>query len=171
MSEATTPRFRSVLDRFVAYKPGKVVVSPEGRLLSALTTTDYHRVTDLAARENGVLWIVNESGIEKILFNSPLTSFGQRQGLPLSWPQLVRWQGRIVVASSGRLYESVVGRAGETTRFRLMPAQPEGSVGAITTLEDRLLIGTNTGLYEHDPEGGFTAVMKGEGKFTTVVDL
>ncbi|URN08077.1 histidinol-phosphate transaminase [Actinomadura madurae] len=31
MSEATTPRFRSVLDRFVAYKPGKVVMSPEGR--------------------------------------------------------------------------------------------------------------------------------------------
>ena len=31
MSEATTPRFRSVLDRFVAYRPGKVVVSPEGR--------------------------------------------------------------------------------------------------------------------------------------------
>lgn len=31
MSEATTPRFRSVLDRFVAYKPGKVVVSPDGR--------------------------------------------------------------------------------------------------------------------------------------------
>ncbi|MEU8124513.1 histidinol-phosphate transaminase [Spirillospora sp. NPDC049024] len=31
MSEATAPRFRSVLDRFVAYKPGKVVVSPEGR--------------------------------------------------------------------------------------------------------------------------------------------
>jgi histidinol-phosphate aminotransferase len=31
VSEATTPRFRSVLDRFVAYRPGKVVVSPEGR--------------------------------------------------------------------------------------------------------------------------------------------
>ncbi|RFS86824.1 histidinol-phosphate transaminase [Actinomadura spongiicola] len=31
MSEATTPRFRSVLDRFVAYKPGKVAMSPEGR--------------------------------------------------------------------------------------------------------------------------------------------
>jgi histidinol-phosphate aminotransferase len=31
VSEATTPRMRSVLDRFVAYKPGKVVVSPEGR--------------------------------------------------------------------------------------------------------------------------------------------
>ena len=31
MSESTTPRFRSVLDRFVAYKPGKVVTSPDGR--------------------------------------------------------------------------------------------------------------------------------------------
>ncbi|MFV2172580.1 histidinol-phosphate transaminase [Actinomadura sp. LOL_016] len=31
MSEANTPRFRSVLDRFVAYKPGKVVTSPDGR--------------------------------------------------------------------------------------------------------------------------------------------
>lgn len=31
MSEATTPRFRSVLDRFTAYKPGKVVTSPDGR--------------------------------------------------------------------------------------------------------------------------------------------
>ncbi|WP_433331506.1 histidinol-phosphate transaminase [Spirillospora sp. CA-294931] len=31
MSEANTPRFRSVLDRFTAYKPGKIVASPEGR--------------------------------------------------------------------------------------------------------------------------------------------
>ncbi|WP_329518828.1 histidinol-phosphate transaminase [Spirillospora sp. NBC_01491] len=31
MPEATTPRFRSVLDRFAAYQPGKAVVSPEGR--------------------------------------------------------------------------------------------------------------------------------------------
>ncbi|MQY04961.1 histidinol-phosphate transaminase [Actinomadura macrotermitis] len=31
MSEATTPRFRSVLDRFAAYKPGRAVMSPAGR--------------------------------------------------------------------------------------------------------------------------------------------
>jgi histidinol-phosphate aminotransferase len=29
--EANTPRFRSVLDRFTAYRPGKVAISPEGR--------------------------------------------------------------------------------------------------------------------------------------------
>jgi histidinol-phosphate aminotransferase len=31
VSEANIPRFRSVLDRFAAYKPGKTVVSPGGR--------------------------------------------------------------------------------------------------------------------------------------------
>ncbi|WP_019631856.1 histidinol-phosphate transaminase [Actinomadura atramentaria] len=31
MSEAVSPRFRSVLDRFAAYKPGKAVTSPDGR--------------------------------------------------------------------------------------------------------------------------------------------
>ncbi|POM26598.1 putative phenylalanine aminotransferase [Actinomadura rubteroloni] len=31
MSEAITPRFRSVLDRFAAYKPGRVALSPDGR--------------------------------------------------------------------------------------------------------------------------------------------
>ncbi len=126
---------------------GVYVVSPEGRIHSALTTPDYHRVTDLASRENGVLWMVNESGIEKLLFNSPLTSFGQKQGLPLSWPQLVRWDGRIVVASSGRLYESVDGRAGETTRFRPMSNQPDGNVWALATRGDWLLVGSNRGMH------------------------
>ncbi|WP_233510063.1 histidinol-phosphate transaminase [Actinomadura craniellae] len=31
MSEPATPRFRSVLDRFVAYKPGRTATAPDGR--------------------------------------------------------------------------------------------------------------------------------------------
>jgi histidinol-phosphate aminotransferase len=31
VSEASTPRFRTVLDRIAAYKPGKIVMSPDGR--------------------------------------------------------------------------------------------------------------------------------------------
>jgi histidinol-phosphate aminotransferase len=31
VSDATTPRFRSILDRFAAYRPGKVALSPDGR--------------------------------------------------------------------------------------------------------------------------------------------
>lgn len=140
---------------------GVYVVAPDGRLLSALTTPDYHRVTDLAANEDGVLWVVNETGLEKILFNSPLTVFGQRQGLPLSWPQVVRWNDRIVVASGGRLYAALDGRPGETTRFQLMSDQPASAVWAITTVGEELLIGTYQGLLVRRAGGGFERVIDG----------
>ncbi|AOS43933.1 Sensor histidine kinase LiaS [Lacunisphaera limnophila] len=141
---------------------GLYLVSPTGQILIALTTPDYHRVTDLAARENGVLWAVNETGIEKILYKSPLTVFGQRQGLPLSWPQLVRWNGRIVVASGGRLYETIAGPPGETTRFRLMAEQPAASgVWGLAAAGPELLIGTNQGVQRRGPDGGFTPVIAG----------
>lgn len=140
---------------------GVHLVSPSGRILSALTTPDYHRVTDLAARENGVLWAVNENGIEKILYNSPLTVFGQRQGLPLSWPQLVRWNDRIVVASSGQVYETVQSRPGETTRFEPVAEQPVAGVWAIAVADEDLLVGTNQGLYVRKPGGGFLPILTG----------
>jgi signal transduction histidine kinase len=140
---------------------GVYLVSVDGQILSSLTTPDYHRVTDLAAREKGVLWIVNENGVEKIFYNSPLTIFGQRQGLPLSWPQLVRWNDRIVVASGGRLYEAFDGPPGETMRFHLMPDQPADSMWALAAAGPDLLVGTNQGLYVRGPEGGFTPVLSG----------
>jgi len=140
---------------------GLYVVAPSGRLLLALTTPEYHRVTDLAAREAGVLWLVNENGIEKILYHSPLTSFGQRQGLPLSWPQVERWNGRIVVASGGQLYVMVAGRPGETTRFEPMADQPAPGVWAVATSGDDLLIGTKQTLYARSPGGDFEPVLTG----------
>ncbi len=140
---------------------GVHIVTPDGRVLLALTTSEYQRVTDLASRENGVLWVVTETGIEKILYNSPLTVFGQRQGLPLSWPQLVRWNERIVVASGGRLYAAVDGRPGETTRFELMGEQPASAVWAIATVGEELIVGTYQGLYVRRPGGGFETVLTG----------
>lgn len=141
---------------------GVYLVAADGRILSALTTPDYHRVTDLAAHENGVLWLVNENGIEKVLYNSALTSFGQRQGLPLSWPQLLRWRGRIVVATSGRLYEAVDGRAGDTLRFQPMSGQPAAAIWALATDGDQLLIGTNQGVFaRNEAETGFDPVLAG----------
>lgn len=140
---------------------GLHLVAPDGRLLTSLTTPEYHRVTDAAARENGVLWIVTENGVEKILYNSALTSFGQRQGLPLSWPQLVRWRGRIVVASGGRLYESVSDARGNPTRFQLMNGQPEAAIWGLATDGNELLIGTYQGAYARTPGGGFEHVAGG----------
>jgi len=140
---------------------GVYLASPDGRIITALTTPDYHRVTDLAAHENGVLWAVNENGVEKILYNSPLTVFGQWQGLPLSWPQLVRWNNHIVVASSGQLYETVDGRPGEITRFQSMTDQPAARVWAVAAADQDLLIGTNQGLYVRRPDTGFASVLTG----------
>jgi signal transduction histidine kinase/ligand-binding sensor domain-containing protein len=140
---------------------GLYLVARDGRVLTSLTTPEYHRVTDLAARENGVLWIVTETGIEKILYNSALTSFGQRQGLPVSWPQLVRWRGRIVVASGGRLYEAVDGRAGNTTRFQLMAGQPAAQVWGLATEGDELVVGTNQGVFARADDDPFREILAG----------
>jgi signal transduction histidine kinase len=140
---------------------GVYLAGADGQILTSLTTPEYHRVTEMAARENGVLWIVTENGVEKILYNSALTSFGQRQGLPLSWPQLVRWRGRIVVASGGRLYEASTGPRGDTTRFHLMSSQPESAIWGLATDGSDLLIGTNQGVSVRTEAGGFELVAAG----------
>lgn len=140
---------------------GVYIASPEGEILTALTTPEYHRVTDLAAHENGVLWVVTENGVEKILYNSALTSFGQRQGLPLSWPQLVTWRDRVIVASGGRLYETVRGLAGDTTRFDLVPDQPESQIWGVAAAGRDLLFGTNQGVYARTGDGRTQPVLLG----------
>src|SRR6185369_10008418 len=37
---------------------GVFVISPEGRLLQSLTIPQYHRVSSIASRERGVLWLL-----------------------------------------------------------------------------------------------------------------
>jgi signal transduction histidine kinase len=140
---------------------GLYLVSETGQILTALTTPEYHRVTDLASREKGVLWIVTETGVEKLLYDAPLTIFGQRQGLPLSWPQIVRWEGRVTIASSGRLYEAVDGGPGEITRFQPVPNQPAGSTWGLCVMDRQLLVGTNLGVFARHPGGEFTPVLTG----------
>lgn len=146
---------------------GLYLVSAEGEILSAYTTPEYHRVLDLAAREPGVLWIATETGIEKVLYESPLTLFGQRTGLPVSWPQVVRWRDRVVVASGGRLYETGVRPpAGgdalpETQRFHPLPEQPVEEVWGLAASGDHLLIGTSAGVWMRRADGGFSPILNG----------
>ena len=83
---------------------GLYLVGADGELMLAMTSSEYHRITQLATREPGVLWAAGEDGIQKILYGSPLTVFGQRLGLNPSWPTVARWNDTILVASSGRLF-------------------------------------------------------------------
>lgn len=144
---------------------GLYVVSAEGQILSSYLTPEYHLITDLASREPGVLWIATEGGIEKVLYESPLTSFGQRLGLPISWPQIVRWQDRYVVASGGRLYETIPPATADATplvannRFRLMADQPAAEVWGLAAGGEHLLIGNAMGVLARTPDNRFVPVL------------
>lgn len=138
---------------------GLYFVAETGQILSALTTPDYHRITDMASREKGVLWIVTESGIEKLHYDTPLTIFGQRLGLPVSWPQITRWGNGYLVASSGRLYESVPGQPGETVRFQPVADQPASEIWGLATMGEQLLVGSNQGVFSRLPGQPFQPIL------------
>ncbi|HTL66726.1 MAG TPA: ATP-binding protein [Lacunisphaera sp.] len=140
---------------------GLFFYSAGGELRYSLTTADYYRITDLAAREPGVLWVATENGVFKVLYDSPLTVFTQRLGLPLSWPQIVAWRGRIVVATAGQLYDSMPGSASEPTRFELVAPQPGNDIWAVAAAGDRMLVGNSKGVFVRSSDGGFQQVLGG----------
>ena len=134
---------------------GLLIFSNAGELLLALTTPGYRNVTELANREPGVLWVETEDAVQKILYGSPLSAFGQRLGLPVQWPLVALWKDRIVVASDGRLYRAVQGSRGEPTRFEPESRQPPGGAWAIAARGDRLLAGNGSGVYSLEDDGEF----------------
>ena len=144
---------------------GLYLASAAGEIISAYTTPEYRRITDLAAREPGVLWVSTESGIEKVLYQNPLTAFGQRLGLPVSWPQITHWRDRIVVASAGRLYETdpetqATGESLQETRlFHLVDGQPAEEIWGIAARGDQLLIGNAAGVMAREPDGRFVQII------------
>lgn len=138
---------------------GLYIVSGTGDVISSFTSPEYHRIIELAAREPGVLWIETERGVEKVLYESALTIFGQRVGLPISWPQVVQWRDRVVVASSGKLYQAVPGAAGDSARFELIPGQPRGEIWAVAANGDQLLAGNSNEIFAGQDDGTFVSVL------------
>jgi signal transduction histidine kinase len=138
---------------------GVYIVNAEGRVKLALTGAPYSRVSDLASNERGVLWAATESGIIKILHGQPFTTFGQTLGLTVTWPQVVSWNGRILISSSGWLYEPTDSTPGAPTPFQLVPGQPPEGKWGIATVGSSLLVATGVALYAREPGSEFkTAV-------------
>jgi signal transduction histidine kinase len=132
---------------------GLFILSPEGELLSALTTPQYFQVSSIASREAGVLWVLTEDSIEKILYTGGLTSFGQRQGVTLFWPIVAKWQGRTFVASGRVLYEAVSSSPGATAHFQRVEPQPPGGALSLTSAGSHLLVGSANAIFEMTPNG------------------
>jgi hypothetical protein len=103
---------------------GVFVLSPAGSLLLSLTIPQYQRVSSIASRERGVLWLLTEDSVEKVLYEGGLTSFGQRLGLPLMWPSVATWNGRLFVASGLDLYEAIATDPRATATFQPVKIQP-----------------------------------------------
>ncbi len=137
---------------------GLFLYSNDGELLLSLTTSEYHRITAMANREPGVLWIATEDGIEKILYSSALTLFGQQLGLTLGWPIIARWQDQLFVASDGKLYRALRGPPGAPTQFEAHPYQPENGAWALAAAGPRMLVGGTNHIYAVEADGQLRSV-------------
>ncbi len=150
---------------------GLFLVTQAGDLLQGLTTSQFQHVTALANREPGVLWVATEEAVSKLLYGSPLSGFGQRLGLPISWPIVGSWRGRIHVASDGKLYRAVAGNPAETSRFELLPNQPPGGAWALAARGEHLLVGNGQDLYSAEPDGRYEPVRAAGGlAFLEMID-
>ncbi len=138
---------------------GLLILDAEGGIITSLTSPDYRLISSLANNEPGVLWAATEGGVVKIFYGAPVTTFGQTLGLPVSWPQFVTWEGRTIVASNGRVFESVPSKAGEPARFQLMDPQPIAGAWGIAVHGPWLLLGNSEGVFARRPGEPFQTVL------------
>ncbi len=137
---------------------GLYILDDQGQLRTSLNSPEYHRINALACNEPGVLWAAAENGVTKILYGQSVTTFSQPLGLPISWPQVVVWDNRLVVASNGRLYEPIPDSSGTTTHFQLMSGQPASGAWGIAASGPWLLV-ANKGVSAKQSDGRFVSVM------------
>jgi len=126
---------------------GVFVVAPEGEVVASLPTAEFQRVNSLASNEAGVLWATTEDGVMKILYRAPMTAFGQRLGLPASWPTVARRNQQVFVATGSRLYRSEPGLVGAYTRFEPWKGAPQIGAWTVASNGENILVGNATGVF------------------------
>jgi len=139
---------------------GVFVLSPSGALVTSFTTPQFMRVSSIASRENGVLWVLTEDSIEKILYRGGLSSFSQRQGVTLFFPSVARCGERTFVASARTLFEAIAGGRGESARFERVEPQPPGGTISLTAAGGHLLVGNGEEVYAFTAAGGWERICR-----------
>ncbi len=140
---------------------GVVLFDEKAEVLRILDGADYRSVAALEATEPGVLWAVTERGVLKILHPQPFSTYGREQGLHVHWPQLVEWQGRLLVSSGGRVFETLGMENPRSTQFRQLAGQPNDLGWGIAVVGGSLLIGGGNGVDEVSPSGTAEKVLSG----------
>lgn len=139
---------------------GVFVLTPEGNLVQSLTIPEYHRVSSIASRERGVLWLLTEDSVEKVLYKGGLTSFGQRLGLPLAGPSVATWRNRMFVASGMVLYEAIATAPGETARFQPLKVQPPDGAWILAAAGPHLLVGNRAEIFSRGQDGSWRSIAR-----------
>ncbi len=138
---------------------GLFFYSAEGELKLSLTTNDYRRIFDLAAHEPGIMWLSNESSVQKVLYNDPVSVVDQRSNVIIGWPQVVKNGEKTVIASSGRLYDLELSQDGSHYLFNEVESIPKPGAWAIASNNKHLLIGNSEGVYVRN-DSSFSKIAK-----------
>jgi len=137
---------------------GLFIFTPEGELRTALTTPQYQRITDIETREPGVLWVATEDSIEKVLYHSAVTAFGQRLGLSLSWPTVLRCEERLYIASAGELFEAVPETPDTPAHFAPVKHRLASGAWALAAKGPHMLVGNVNGVFSMAADSTYTRV-------------
>ncbi len=139
---------------------GLIITAADGSLRWRFNLPEFRRIGGLAANEAGVLWVAGENAVRKILYDSPLTSFGQELGLTVAWPTINLWNDRLVMFSNSTLYEMESARSGTPSHFKPLEHVPGGGLFCIASRGTELLAATATTVYAAGSDGRFIPVTK-----------
>jgi len=139
---------------------GIFIFSSEGSLTWSLVLPEFHRIGSMAAGEPGVLWVAGENAVHRILYDSPLTSFGQQLGLTAIWPRVALWNRHIVACSNNALYELPAPLPGHLPVFRLLAGDSTRPADFIAASGSLLLVGNPEGVSSVGTDGTLTPLIQ-----------
>ena len=94
---------------------GFVIIDRDGRVLKMIhheADRQFIRSQNLHDNEDGSLWVTVANGIAQVIYPSAISYFGHQQKLPISWPSVFRYEGKLLVQSNRILYQGVYDREG-----------------------------------------------------------
>lgn len=126
---------------------GIIIISPKGKILNIYNSnsglsgnTIYYLYQDKA----GTIWAAQDGGISKIDYGSSATYFDARKGLTQKPLDMKRFKGIIYEATNSGIYYLNP----KTSLFQIVKNTPNTQCFGLTIFCNRLIAGTNEGVYE-----------------------
>jgi len=131
---------------------GLFIVGPQGQPLRFINDPDFVAIMDFSLFEPGVLWVATVEGLKKVFYDSPVTLFDQHVGINIYYPVVLRYEGRLFVASQGTLWEWLPAHGQESAGFHPIQTPLNGHAWTGASTGHGILVGDDTGLYHWDAD-------------------